>query len=79
MFPDESRLAKHRRGGIDSLLTPFSLDTMNAWQRVLNHLKAKVNSHSYQTWLRPTRFSHASSDTLVVRVPNREFEEWIRR
>lgn len=51
---------------------------MNAWQQVLNHLKTKVNSQSYQTWLRPTRLSHVSSDTLVVRVPNREFQEWIQ-
>ncbi len=51
---------------------------MNAWQQVLNHLKTKVNSQSYQTWLRPTRLGHVSSDTLVVRVPNREFQEWIQ-
>jgi chromosomal replication initiator protein len=51
---------------------------MNAWQEVLNFLKTKVNPQSYQTWLRPTRFSHAANDTLVVRVPNREFREWIQ-
>jgi chromosomal replication initiator protein len=51
---------------------------MNAWQEVLSLLKSKVNPQSYQTWLRPTRFSHAANDTLVVRVPNREFREWIQ-
>jgi len=51
---------------------------MNAWHEILNHLKAKVNPQSYQTWLRPTRFSHAAKDTLVVRVPNREFQDWIQ-
>jgi chromosomal replication initiator protein len=51
---------------------------MNAWQEVLNFLKTKVNPQSYQTWLRPTRFSHVANDTLVVRVPNREFREWIQ-
>ncbi len=56
---------------------PFEL-VMNAWQEILNYLKTKVNTQSYQTWLRPTRFSHAETDTLVVRVPNREFEEWIQ-
>ena len=50
---------------------------MNAWQEVLSYLKTKVNSQSYQTWLRPTRFSHTADQTLVVRVPNREFQEWI--
>jgi chromosomal replication initiator protein len=51
---------------------------MNAWHEILNHLKTKVNPQSYQTWLHPTRFSHAANDTLVVRVPNREFQEWIQ-
>jgi len=51
---------------------------MNAWQEILNFLKSKVNPQSYQTWLQPTRFSHATKDTLVVRVPNREFQDWIQ-
>ena len=51
---------------------------MNAWQEVLNHLKAQVNPQSYQTWLRPTRFSHTDDHTLFVRVPNREFQDWIQ-
>ncbi|MGH9396591.1 MAG: chromosomal replication initiator protein DnaA [Terriglobia bacterium] len=50
---------------------------MNAWQEILGYLKAKVNTQSYQTWLRPTRFSHVADGSLVVRVPNREFQDWI--
>jgi chromosomal replication initiator protein len=50
---------------------------MNAWNEILSILKNQVNPQSYQTWLRPTRFSHVSGDTLVVCVPNREFEDWI--
>ncbi len=51
---------------------------MNAWQEILSFLKTKVNTQSYQTWLQPTRFSHTAKETLVVRVPNREFQEWIQ-
>ena len=51
---------------------------MNAWQEILNYLKTKVNTQSYQTWLRPTRFSHLDNDTVVVSVPNQEFQEWIQ-
>jgi len=51
---------------------------MNAWQEVLGYLKTKVNPQSYQTWLRPTRFSQVSNGTLFVQVPNREFQEWIQ-
>jgi chromosomal replication initiator protein len=52
--------------------------TMNAWQEILGYLKGKVNTQSYQTWLRPTRFSHVNQEALVVRVPNREFQDWIQ-
>ena len=51
---------------------------MNAWLQVLNYLKTKVNTQSYQTWLRPTRFSHVDNEAIVVTVPNREFQEWIQ-
>ncbi len=51
---------------------------MNAWQEILGYIKPKVNTQSYQTWLRPTRFSHVNREELVVRVPNREFQDWIQ-
>jgi len=51
---------------------------MNAWQEVLNYLKTKLNPQSYQTWLKPTRYSHSEAETLVIRVPNQEFQEWIQ-
>ncbi len=51
---------------------------MNAWLEILNHIKLKVNPQSYQTWLKPARFLRAENATLVVRVPNREFKEWIQ-
>lgn len=50
---------------------------MNAWQQILGYLKAKVNTQSYQTWLRPTRFSHVTDGNIFVLVPNREFRDWI--
>ncbi len=51
---------------------------MNVWQQILAHLKPKLNAQSFQTWLRPTRLAHAAGDTLFVRVPNREFQDWIQ-
>lgn len=50
---------------------------MNPWQQILNYLKPRVNPQSYLTWLRPTRLSHVDGDTLFVKVPNGEFDEWI--
>ena len=45
----------------------------NPWVRILDALEKKINRHAYDTWLKPTRFSHASNNVLFVRVPNAEF------
>ena len=41
--------------------------------RILDALEKKINRHSYDTWLKPTRYSHASGGILFVRVPTAEF------
>jgi chromosomal replication initiator protein len=45
----------------------------NPWIRILDALEKKVNRHSYDTWLKPTRYSHANGGILFVRVPTVEF------
>src|SRR5271157_5227307 len=45
----------------------------NPWVRILDALEKKVNRHSYDTWLKPTRYSHSSNGVLFVRVPTAEF------
>jgi chromosomal replication initiator protein len=45
----------------------------NPWVRILDALEKKINRHSYDTWLKPTRYSHASGGILFVRVPTVEF------
>ena len=47
----------------------------NPWLRILDALEKKVNRHSYDTWLKPLRYSHTSGATLFVRVPAPEFRE----
>jgi chromosomal replication initiator protein len=41
--------------------------------RILDALEKKINRHSYDTWLKPTRYSHSSGGILFVRVPTVEF------
>jgi chromosomal replication initiator protein len=41
--------------------------------RILGALEKKINRHSYETWLKPTRFSHAVGKVMFVRVPTPEF------
>src|SRR5579883_2303545 len=45
----------------------------NPWVRILDALEKKINRHSYDTWLKPTRYSHATGGVLFVRVPTVEF------
>src|SRR5438445_294450 len=45
----------------------------NPWLRVLDALEKKINRHSYDTWLKPTKYSHSSGPVLFVRVPTAEF------
>src|SRR5580693_141099 len=45
----------------------------NPWVRILDALEKKINRHSYDTWLKPTRYSHASNGVLFIRIPTAEF------
>ncbi len=54
-------------------LTSTAASTANPWVQILSALEKKINRHSYDTWLKPTRFSHLNGDVLVIRVPTPEF------
>jgi chromosomal replication initiator protein len=47
---------------------------LNPWIQILSALEMKVIRQSFETWLKPTRFSHAAGRTLYVRVPSAEFQ-----
>src|SRR5208337_4275519 len=47
--------------------------TPNPWMQILDALEKKVNRHSYDTWFKPTRFSHDAGGKLYVSVPSPEF------
>src|SRR6201992_4502355 len=46
----------------------------NPWARILGALEKKVNRQSFDTWLKPPRFSHVNGRMLFVRVPTPEFQ-----
>src|SRR5690349_17100560 len=48
--------------------------TPNPWIRILDALEKKINRHSYDTWLKPTKYSHANGGVLFIRVPTAEFQ-----
>src|SRR6267154_4335721 len=47
--------------------------TANPWLRILAALEKKISHHSFDTWLKPTRFSHVLDSVIFVRVPTAEF------
>ncbi len=47
---------------------------LNPWLQILAALEKKVIRQSFETWLKPTRYSHAAGRTLYVRVPSKEFQ-----
>ena len=53
---------------------PTATAVLNPWVRILGALEKKINRQSFDTWLKPTRFSHITGKTLYVRIPAAEFQ-----
>ncbi|MDR3739501.1 MAG: chromosomal replication initiator protein DnaA [Terracidiphilus sp.] len=51
-----------------------SVAPLNPWIQILSALEKKVIRQSYETWFKPTRYSHEVGRTLYVRVPSSEFQ-----
>ena len=47
---------------------------LNPWLQILAALEMKVNHQSFETWLKPTKYSHVVNRTLYVRVPSPQFQ-----
>ena len=54
-------------------LSSTATATANPWLRILGALEKKISRHSYDTWLKPTRYSHSNGPIIFVRVPTPEF------
>src|SRR4051812_33480830 len=56
-------------------MSSLAAASANPWVRILDALEKKVNRHSYDTWLKPTRYSHTEGVKLFVNVPTPEFQQ----
>jgi chromosomal replication initiator protein len=55
--------------------TPAATGNLNnPWIQILSALEKKVNRQSFETWLKPTRYSHVVGRTLYVRIPSEQFQ-----
>jgi chromosomal replication initiator protein len=62
-----------------SLSFASSCDDMNLWDEILARIETKVNRHSFYTWFRPTTFVSQDRISVIVRVPNASFKDWLTK
>ena len=51
----------------------------NIWDDILIRIETKINQHSFYTWFKPTSFVREEGSSVVVRVPNTLFRDWLTR
>ena len=47
---------------------------LNPWLQILAALEKKMNRATFETWFKPTRYSHVANRLLFVRVPSPQFQ-----
>jgi chromosomal replication initiator protein len=52
---------------------------MNLWEKILTNLQRKINTQSFNTWLKPTSQLSLTDGTLQVEVPSLLFADWINK
>jgi len=57
----------------------WKIAQMNVWDQILARIETKVNRHSFYTWFRPTSFVAEDRTSIVVRVPNAVFMDWLTK
>ena len=74
VFITQLAVEAHRSGtiGID-MSASATQAAINPWARILDALEKKINRHSFDTWLKPTRYSHTDEKILFISVPSAEF------
>ena len=55
---------------------PVSTAVLNQWVRVLGALEKKINRQSFETWLKPTRFSHVDGKTMNAVLVEQVASNW---
>ena len=48
---------------------------LNPWLQILSALEKKVIRQSFETWLKPSRYSHIANRILYVRIPSKDFQQ----
>ena len=47
------------------------------WERTLSDLRGRLSAENFETWLAPVRCESIDGDTVVLRIPNRFYSDWL--
>ncbi len=47
------------------------------WDRALERLKNRLSEENFETWLAPVHYGGLEGSSMVLRIPNRFFADWI--
>jgi chromosomal replication initiator protein len=70
--PGQEQAAEARTSTMAFSVSPAT--ALNPWLQILAALEMKVIRQSFETWLKPSRYSHVVNRTLYVRVPSPQFQ-----
>ncbi len=54
-----------------------SKTAVEAWEKVKDLIKSKVNPQTFETWFKPTKGVVISKNSLAIEVPNSFFKDWL--
>ena len=54
-------------------------ETATAWDKFLEHVKARVSINTFTTWFQPTKLNRAEGETLYVQIPSAVFRQVLTR
>ena len=54
-------------------------ETANAWDKFLDHVKARVSINTFTTWFLPTKLNRAEGETLYIQIPSAVFRQVLTR
>ncbi len=66
-------------GGVLShrLEIPEEIQMTELWERALESLKGQLSTENFETWLAPVQCDGVEEQTVVLRIPNRFYADWI--
>ncbi|HKW35704.1 MAG TPA: chromosomal replication initiator protein DnaA [Candidatus Acidoferrum sp.] len=54
-------------------------ETANAWDKFLEHVKARVSINTFTTWFQPAKLSRVEGETLYIQIPSAVFRQVLTR